>query len=164
VSDREKEREAEERAWDREMAQVDKLLAKLPTYQSARPASARAHGGDPTVRAPSRPGAGVTTGVMWGRLLLGLVLAAGMAVWPYGTVCGAKLMYYLGGAAMVVVAGLWSASATWQRRSGPAHALSLLVMIWGLALIAHGVLPRTGYSAQRAVWMCPEPAASAPRR
>jgi hypothetical protein len=163
VSDRDKEREAQERAWDREMQQVDRLLAKLPTYQSAKPA-ARPSGGDHTARSPLARPASTTAGVMWGRLFLGLGLAAGMTVWPYGAACGAKLSYYLGGAGMVVIAGLWSARATWRRRSGGAHTLSLIVLIWGLVLAAKAVLPRTGYAADKAIWFCPESAAPAPRR
>ncbi len=82
-----------ERDWDREMREVDKLLAKLP---EAEPTLGR---GVPTVPVSPRPPVGSVpdsggfqpTGPArgrawistWMRVGLGLALGVGMLVWPY---------------------------------------------------------------------------------
>jgi hypothetical protein len=156
VASKEKEHD-----WDREMREVDKLLAKLP---EADPTLGR---GVPTVPktprlAPGEMGAGGGAGggsalATWFRVGLGVVLGIGMLVWPYSHVCGAKLMFYLIGASTVVVAGVWGGFSSWRRRLGLAHLLSLTVVLWGLALVAGVVLPRMGYANHAAIWFCPEP-------
>jgi hypothetical protein len=157
VVDKEKERD-----WDREMREVDKLLAKLP---DADPTLGRKPvypplGGIPTVRtaAPaSLPGGTRSIAATWVRLGLGLLLGVGMLIWPYSHVCGIRLMFYGLGALTLVVAGVWSALASWKYRQGFAHLLSILLVIWGLILVMGTVLPRVGYAGQNAVWLCPEP-------
>src|SRR5256885_15937052 len=111
-----------DRDWDREMREVDKLLAKLPDD----PALGR---GGPTVPAtprvaaaqtpplhpgPARGRAWVST---WMRVGLGLVLGIGMLAWPYAHACGLKLVFYLIGATTVTVAGGWGAPP--PPRQGP---------------------------------------------
>lgn len=153
-----KEKDAKERDWDREMREVDKLLAKLP---DADPTLGRGErrpplGGAPTVRTtpatPGRDAAGT-----WLKLGLGVLLGVGMLVWPYSHVCGLKLFLYLLGIAMLIVAGTWSALAAWRSRQGWAHLLSLLLVWWGLSLAGAVVLPRVGYAGQQGLWLCPEP-------
>jgi hypothetical protein len=149
-----------ERDWDREMAEVDKLLAKLP---EADPSLGR--GAATVPRTPRISGAGAAhpaTGAgsvlgVWFRLGLGLVLGVGMAVWPYSHVCGFKLLFFGLGVGIVTVVGAWSAFASWKRRLGLAHLLSLALLAWGLALAAGVVLPRIGYAGQNGLWFCPEP-------
>lgn len=150
-----------EREWDREMAEVDKLLKKLP---EADPTLGR---GVPTVpRAPrpaGPPGAAeIAAGsrerlTTWLRVGLGLVLGVGMLVWPYSHICGAKLLFYMIGVTTLIVAGVWSALSSWKRRLGLAHLLSLGIVLLGLALAVGVVLPRVGYAGQDALWFCPEP-------
>jgi len=98
-----KEKDPKERDWDREMREVDKLLAKLP---EAEPTLGR---GVPTVPVSPRPSVGGVTGAVgpppagpargrawlttWLRVGLGLVLGVGMLVWPYTHVCGLKLVF-----------------------------------------------------------------------
>ena len=161
-----KEKDQKERDWDREMREVDKLLAKLPEADPAlgrgvptvpvspRPAVGSALGGTGAVHpGPARGRAWVTT---WLRVGLGLALGVGMLAWPYGHACGFKLTFYLIGAATVTVAGVWSALSTWRRRLGWAHALSIVLTIWGLALAGRQVLPRI-YGKQPIPFFCPEP-------
>jgi hypothetical protein len=147
-----KEKDQKERDWDREMRQVDKLLAKLP---EADPTLGR---GVPTVPVSPRPGLGVAGGpgaalhtapargrawvTTWLRVGLGVALGIGMLVWPYTHACGVKLVFYLVGAAAVSVAGVWSALTSWKRRLGIAHTLSIMLLIWGLALAGRQLLPR----------------------
>lgn len=142
-----KEKDQKERDWDREMREVDKLLAKLPEADptlgrgvptvpvSPRPAAA----GSPTIHpGPARGRAWLTT---WMRVGLGLALGVGMVVWPYAR-CGPSLIFYLIGATAVTVGGVWSALTSWKRRLGIAHTLSIVLIIWGLALASRQLLPR----------------------
>ena len=159
------EKDQKDRDWDREMREVDKLLAKLP---EADPALGR---GVPTVPvSPRQPVAGagaagalhpgpargrawVTT---WMRVGLGLALGVGMLLWPYTHACGLKLVFYLVGATVVTVAGVWSALTSWKRRLGIAQTLSIILIIWGLALAGRQLLPRL-YGKTPIPFLCPEP-------
>jgi len=158
-----KDKEIKDRDWDREMREVDKLLAKLPEADPSlgrgAPTVPRAYAAPGTHATPSgevraAAGARLTT---WIRVGLGLMLGVGMMVWPYSHVCGLKLIFYTIGAGTVVVAGVWSGMSSWKRRMGLAHLLSLGLVIWGLALATGVVLPRVGYANQSAIWFCPEP-------
>ena len=150
-----------ERDWDREMREVDKLLSKLP---EADPTLGR---GVPTVPVSPRPpvghaapGVGPARGRQWlstwFRVGLGLVLGVGMLAWPYSHACGLKLVFYLIGATTVTVSGVWSALSSWKRRLGVAHTLSIILIIWGLALAGRQVLPRV-YGKTTLPFFCPEP-------
>lgn len=159
------ENDQKERDWDREMREVDKLLAKLP---NADPALGR---GVPTVPVSPRPMAGAGAGAAvpmaepargtawlttWIRVGLGLALGVGMLVWPYAHACGLKLVFYLIGATTVTVAGVWSALSSWRRRLGWAHVLSIVLIVWGLGLAGGQILPRI-FGNQPAPFFCPEP-------
>jgi hypothetical protein len=154
-----------ERDWDREMREVDKLLAKLPDADPlpGREPGAPAGpgrgpmGGVPTVRTTPAVGGGRDVAGTWLKVGLGVLMGIGMFVWPYSHVCGLKLMFYMLGITTLVVAGVWSAVAAWRHRQGWAHLLSLLLISWGLMLMAATVLPRVGYAGQEAIWLCPEP-------
>jgi len=162
---KEKEKDQKERDWDREMREVDRLLAKLP---EADPALGR---GVPTVPVSPRPGvagvgpsgtlhAGPARGrawiTTWMRVCLGLALGVGMLVWPYTHACGLKLVFYLVGATAVTVAGVWSALTSWKRRLGIAHTLSIILIIWGLGLAGRQLLPRL-YGKTPIPFFCPAP-------
>jgi hypothetical protein len=141
------------RDWDKELAEIDKAIARSPAQPPAQ------SGGAPA--APVRGGGPASTGgrlatlTTWFRTLLGLALAVGMTQWPYANACGLNLAVYLGAISTVVVAGLWSAITSWQRRLGLAHTLSLLVLLWGVILVAREILPRVGYARQVRAWTCP---------
>lgn len=136
------------RDWDRELAEVDKLLAKLPNADPTlgRTVPVRA-------AAPATTGSGGTFGT-WVRVGLAVTLAIGMTVWPYAHACGLQLAYYAGGIVMVIFAGVWGAVSSWQRRVATAHLLSLGAVIWGLVLAATVVVPRAGYAKTPATWLC----------
>jgi hypothetical protein len=151
-----------ERDWDREMKEVDKLLAKLPEADPSLgrgvptvPVTPRAPAGQapPMHPGPARGRAWLST---WLRVGLGLALAVGMLAWPYTHACGLKLVFYLIGATTVTVAGVWSALTSWKRRLGVAHGLSIVLIIWGLALAGRQILPRV-YGKQPIPFFCPEP-------
>jgi hypothetical protein len=135
---------------------VDRLLAQLPGLQ----------GQVAPARMPLRPGVpvmvvgGGRSNIetkplgLWVRVLLGLILAVTMGWWPYSRDCGLPLVSYLAAVSVVLLAGLWSATASWKGRSALAHIISLTVILYGVLLTASELLPRTGYAVQRATWSC----------
>jgi hypothetical protein len=156
------------RDWDKELAEVDRLLAKLPhadpTLGRGKPGPAPAAGAKPAAGAgpaalPSpRPTSVINSPLgVWVRVGLGLAIGVAMTQWPYSHVCGLKLMFYLIGVGTVLTAGVWGAISSWRRRMGLPHILSIGLLLWGLTLMAGVVLPRTGYAKTPATWFCPEP-------
>ncbi len=150
-----------ERDWDKEMAEVDRLLQKLPDAEPALGAGAA-----PTVRKPAvvvggagaagaaaRAAEGGRLGT-WARVGLGLLIGIGMTQWPYTHGCGLQLLFYSLGVVAVIAAGTWSSLSSWKRRLGVAHLLSQGLIIWGLVLAAREVLPRVGYAKTAASWLC----------
>jgi hypothetical protein len=143
-----------DRDWDKELADIDKVIARSPAPSGAPAALPAAPGqGSRSVAAP--PGGKRATLWTWTQVILGGLLAGGMTQWPYNHGCGIKLFLYLGAAAVVVVAGLWGAVSSWRRRMGLAHSLALIVVLTGFVLVAREVLPRVGYARQASTWMCP---------
>ncbi|MFN8652666.1 MAG: hypothetical protein U0133_12220 [Gemmatimonadales bacterium] len=145
---------SEQRDWDKELAEIDKVIAK----GGSAPPPAQAGGGPAALPAgrpaPAAGGGKLAVFTTWLRVALGIALAVGITQWPYPSACGLNLMVYLGAIGVVIVAGLWSSISSWRRRLGLAHTLSLLVLLWGLVLAAREVLPRTGYARQVRGWSC----------
>lgn len=81
------------------------------------------------------------------RLILVFMLFVALAIWPYANECGSGLFGYLGTKAVIVAGGLWVAFTTWRARLARMHALSLVIVLVGLILIAVDVLPRIGYAS-----------------
>ncbi len=120
-----------DRDWDREMKEVDKLLAKLPDADPTLgrdPVTARhpqGGGGIATVRAtPASPGGTRSVAAAWLRLGLGLALGIGMLAWPYSHICGAKLLFY-GLGAVTLVRSPSPAYGAPSRRGGTGRALRI---------------------------------------
>jgi hypothetical protein len=142
------------RDWDREMAEIDKVIAKGGAAGPAQVPAARTAGAAP---APSRAGGAVSKKqalTTWIRALLGIVLVGGILQWPYAHRCGLGLVLYLGASATVIVAGLWTMVVSWRRRQGWAHMAGLLTLLAGLGLVAWAVLPRLGYAKVALPWLC----------
>lgn len=139
-----------ERDWDAEMKKIDRHLAvapgpaRLPLEREGAPAPV-----------PSR--ATSAFGV-YARLALAGALGVGILFWPYGSRCGFGLAGFLGAVTILIVAGLWSSVWTWRHRAARAHVLSLLLVMWGLALASVDVLSRTGWAKPSenhpARWSC----------
>jgi len=91
---------------------------------------------------------------LWARVTLALLLGALMTQWPYSHQCGLPLLGYTGAVATVILAASWTGFASWRRRNGYAHVLSLMLAFWGVVLAAEQVLPRIGYAAEQATWQC----------
>ncbi len=145
-----------DRDWDKELADIDKIIAKQPVAAPG-PAPAAPAAPRPTLPAaranePPRHRVLLTT---WLRVLLAIGVAAAMTQWPYAHGCGFQLYLYLGAAGVVVIAGLWGSVVSWKRRMGLAHVLSLLVTLWGGYLAGKVVLDRTSYPKEPRSWSCP---------
>lgn len=147
------------RDWDKELADIDKIIAGTPPAKLAPP-SGGAAAAAPVSRAPSGAPSGGSVArrdrlATWFRVGLGVALGAAMTQWPYFHACGTALFLYLGASGVVVLSGLWGAMTAWRRRMGLAHVMALLVTLWGGVLVAGIVLPRIGYAKGAAVWWCP---------
>ena len=145
------------RDWDKEMAEIDKLIAKQPSSAAPVPAQ-RASVPAAAARPASTPAVQGRRTVLatWVRVLLGVTVAAGVGLaWPYSHACGLALYGYLAAAGGVVLAGLWGVVASWKRRIPLAHALALLVTLSGAVLIGKVLLDRSDYGRHRATWSCP---------
>ena len=95
------------RDWDRELAEIDKVIARSPVQppaQSGEPPGPPVRGGG-----TAATGGRLATLTTWVRTVLGLALAVGMTQWPYPNACGLNLAIYLGAISTVVVAtdGCW---------------------------------------------------------
>ena len=144
--------------------EVNRLLAQL-THAGAEPiGELRLNGGTPPVQPVARPRSSGparsatsprwNVAALWGRVLLAGVLSVAMLQWPYSHACGWALLAYLGAVVAVLLAGAWVAFASWRLRNGLTHLLSLVLFFWGLVLAAEQVLPRIGYAADPAAWLC----------
>lgn len=144
-----------DRDWEAEMKKIDKQMERVsdeaifPSKQAASPAA--------KAQVSAVQGSTTTFGV-FARLTLTVALGVGMVFWPYSARCGLGLAGYLAAVGALVVSGVWSSIWTFRHRSGRAHTLSLLLVLWGLVLFAVDVLPRTGYAiptaAHPAGWAC----------
>ena len=137
------------RDWDKELADIDKIIASSPAVPPGSKVPAPAPRAGPPAPAPRREALGG-----WSRVLLGAAAAVGAAFWPYAHACGLGLWLYFGVSGTVVVAGGWGMLASWRRRLGLAHVVALLVTLWGIGLIAAELLPRLGYARDTATWSC----------
>lgn len=144
-----------DRDWESEMRKIDRQLeavsdeAILPS-KAAKSPPARAQ-----VEAVQKS---TTTFGVFARLTLAVTLGVAILFWPYAARCGLGLAGYLGVVATLLTAGVWSSIWTWRHRAARAHALSLLLVLWGLLLASIDVLPRLGYAkptaAHPAQWSC----------
>jgi hypothetical protein len=140
------------RDWDRELANIDKAIAK----QGTTPAGAA-----PTPGIAARPPAGVpaprrrSVALAWFWVLLAVALAAALPLWPYQKSCGLQLFFFLGAAGVTMLVGLLGALSSWAHRRGFGHLLALSVLTWAGIMAAREVLPRSGYAKQSLTWMCP---------
>lgn len=142
------------------IGEVERLLRQLdPPEEPGQPGKPRA--GRPRPGQGAQPGSVAspptfwlpTPNGVWARVALGVVLTAGMTQWPYQT-CGWPLLGYLAGVLVMLVAGGWGAYASWRRRMGVAHIVSI-ALVFAAAVFASGqLLPRIGYAAVKIPWRC----------
>ena len=80
------------------------------------------------------------------RMFVALAVAQSLAMpfWPYRTNSSWSLGFYLSAVALLIVTGIWGSKLTWDARLARSHSISILTIIWGLALIAGVLLPKMG--------------------
>lgn len=155
------------RDWDKEMAEIDRLLAKGTPPAPASPAASSAPARSPqataqptarAVAAPAPPGT-ITRGHhvagVWLRALLGVATAAALPFWPYVKACGTSLYLYLLATFAVILLGIWTMRGAWTHRRGVAHIAGLLVLLAGIGFAAIEILQRTSLAAVHLTWTCP---------
>jgi len=145
--------------WKAELKKLEREFDGLPP--EPKPAVPRA---TRPVQEPAVSVQEVTPLGVWARLFLVVLLAGALPFWPYARECGALLYGYMGAGSMVAVGGLWASVASWRCRTGFAHTLAMALIVLGLGLVAHQVLPRVGYArtdpADPQAWQCPAPPAA----
>jgi hypothetical protein len=149
------------RDWDKEMAEIDKLIAKQPAQGAREPGSQGARVAPAALPAPQRAAAVAPTRsgreglVTWVKVLLGVGVAAAVGLaWPYAHGCGVPLYGYLAAAGGVVLVGLWGLVASWKSRIPLAHILALLATLAGAVLAGKVVLDRSSYPKVPLTWRC----------
>jgi hypothetical protein len=149
------------RDWDRELADIDRMMAKqgAPPTGGATPAPVPPRGPVSPGQAPVRRRSVALT---WFWVALAIALAAALVVWPYQKACGLQLFFFLGAAGVTLIVGCLGALNSWAHRRGFAHILSLLVILWAGVVAAREMLPRVGYAKAAQTWTCTAVSAPAP--
>lgn len=132
------------RDWDRELADVDRAIAKQQPAAST-----------PATGGPHPPARRRFVALTWFWSGLAVVLAVALALFPYDKSCGLRLIFYLGAAGIALLAGVLGALASWAHHRGLAHLLSLLVIVWSSVMVMREILPRVGYAKEARDWTCP---------
>jgi len=135
------------RDWDRELANIDKAIAK---QQPAGTGPVQT--GSPSPTAPRR-----FVALTWFWTGLALLLAVALLLWPYDRNCGIRLVFFLGAGGLALLAAVIGALNSWAHHRGLAHLLSLFVIVWAGVMVAREILPRTGYTKEARDWTCPPP-------
>ena len=141
--------------WKTELRKIEREFDGLPPEPSPAEIRARRAAEQRTER--RRKERAVRLGVQ-ARLVLVVVLAGAIGLWPYPRDCGRGLFAFMGAEAMIVAGGLWVVAWTWRSRMAKTHGVALVLVLWGLMLIGHQVLPRIGYAktdaGNPARWWC----------
>jgi hypothetical protein len=135
------------RDWDREMADIDRAIAKQPVP------TAPVQTGSPRPVTPQRRFVALT----WFWTGLAVLLGVALLLWPYDKNCGIRLIFFIGAGGLALLAGVIGALNSWSHHRGLAHLLSLLVIAWAGIMVAREILPRAGYAREARDWTCPAP-------
>jgi hypothetical protein len=135
------------RDWDKELANIDRAIAKQPGPGATS---------SPVAVAPPSPRRRFVA-LTWFWTLVAAVLAVALVLWPYDKTCGIRLIFFLGAAVLALVLGVLGAFTIWAHRQGLAMVLSLLVILWAGVMAAREILPRAGYAKRALEWTCPSP-------
>ena len=153
------------RNWDKEMADIDRVIAKEGVSPPPGRAPALPPGSTPPPARVAAPAVSAKRPVAkaWFWVVLAVLLGAALPLWPYGKECGLQFFFYLGATTLAFLAGVAGAAASWGTRSGLGHMVSLVVVLWSAALGAREILPRVGYAAEAKTWLCPATPEPAPQ-
>jgi hypothetical protein len=141
--------------WNTELRKIEREFDGLPPEPS--PAEIRARRAAEQRAEQRRKDRAAKLGVQ-ARLLLVTALAGAIVLWPYSRECGPGLFAFMSAEGMIVAGGLWLMACTWRSRMAKTHGVALVLVLWGLMLIGHQILPRIGYAkidpAKPARWWC----------
>lgn len=146
--------------------EVDKLLSQLPKADPSLEGVSEEEQAPAVDTAPADDAADSLVSTeptrrdriwVWVRVGLAVVLGAAITQWPHLSECGLPLLGLFSALLAVALVGLWVSVWAWKIRMGVAHLIGLVVMGWGVTLIAGQVLPRIGYAESQAAWRCPVP-------
>jgi hypothetical protein len=141
--------------WNVELRKVERQFDGLPPEPTSAEVRARLAAEREAKQQQDAMGNAVAT---WARLLLVVSLAGALRFWPYPRECGPGLFGYMGTEIVMVLGALWVIACTWRHRMAKTHALALLMLLGGLALLEIEVLPRIGYArvdgANPPQWWC----------
>jgi hypothetical protein len=134
------------RNWDREMADIDRAIAKQQpaTGGPVQPGSPPA--------APQRRFVALT----WFWTVIAVLLGVALLLWPFDRNCGIRLIFFIGAGGLALLAGVIGALNSWAHHRGLAHLLSLLVILFAGVMLMREILPRAGYAREARDWTCPE--------
>jgi len=141
--------------WDVELRKITREYDGLPPAPSTGELRARRaaeqRDQDRRQRVTSLVGA-------WMRIGLVAALAASLPWWPYPHRCGLQLGAYASSIVLVPFASMWVVGCTWQRRLARSHALTIALLVYGLAFAALRFAPRLGHADPTLVapvaWRC----------
>ncbi len=148
------------RNWDKELADIDKVIASDKALPTGSAAPARVMGNDAgAMQQSSRPMSPATRkrdlAWVWLRALIGIGAVAALPFWAYPKACGAFLYLYLAATSAVTLFGLWTMHGAWTHRRAMAHIGGFVVFLGGLSFTLIQILQRTSYAAVRLPWTCP---------
>jgi hypothetical protein len=132
------------RDWDKELADIDRAIAK----QGGPPGKAPVPAGAPRRR---------FVALAWFWTVLAIVLVVALLIWPFDRTCGIRLIFFLGAALVALALGVVGSFTSYAHRQGLALLLSLLVIMLSGIMAAREILPRAGYAKQGRDWTCPPP-------
>jgi hypothetical protein len=134
------------RDWDRELANIDKAIAKQPVAT-----------GPVQTGSPPSTAAGRFVALTWFWAGIAVLLGVALLLWPFDRNCGIRLVFFIGAGGLALLAGVLGALTSWAHHRGLAHLLSLLVIVWAGVLVVREILPRAGYAKEARDWTCPPP-------
>jgi hypothetical protein len=143
--------------WAVELRKIEREYDGLPPEPTAGDLK---HKRDAERREREKQDAAAASFGVYFRLTLVICLGVSIGCWPYDVSCGFMLSGYLGAVVVLVVAGIWTAVATFTHRMPRRHLIALGVVLLGLMLGGAQVLPRIGYASPSAgrstTWRCAE--------
>jgi hypothetical protein len=142
------------RDWDKELADIDRAIAKQPEG-GAKPVPASHPTGGPMEPSPP-PTRRRFVALAWFWTALAIVLALGLLVWPYDKNCGLRLIFFFGACGIALLMGVLGSLASWSSRQGLAFLLSLIVTLLAAMMAMREILPRAGYAREVRTWTCPD--------
>lgn len=154
------------RDWDKELAEVDKLIEGLQGQPPKTPPARQGPGAAVVLQEQRAFVSRQENAKTWVLFSLSTLLGAALTwFWPYGRECGMPLYGFAAATGVFGIGSLWSTWQSWKTRSALVHFLSIGLIGWCAFLGAREVLPRIGYAKQDLTircWNRPAPAPAPP--